>query len=237
MGVTLKYLSPFLSDARGKLGNTVYSRNPYGLYTRAKTLPTQPRTALQQAGRASFAAAASAWRSQGQATIAAWNEYALTQVHRDSLGRPSHPTGFTCFVSAWRNIDLVGEGTQPPELPPVGFIRHTIPFVITQFSANAGFLTATAQTPLGWAFWERQWTLSATAPQSPGTRFFAPQLYRHLTGGIPTSFLGLEFGSLYQGLFGLPAVGSQVGFKVRWVSRFHGVAGTPTTEIYTTTRF
>jgi hypothetical protein len=65
----MRYLSPLLSDARGKLGNTVFSRNPSGLYSRANTPPAQPRTVSQQTGRANFGTIAEAWRSNAGAPI------------------------------------------------------------------------------------------------------------------------------------------------------------------------
>jgi hypothetical protein len=224
----MRYLSPLISDARGKLGGTVYSRNPQGPYTRAKTAPLQPRTVSQQAGRAVFASAARFWRTLGPETIAAWNAYAATQTHVDSLGRRSRPSGFTCFVARWRNLYLVGRGTVPVinDGPPDW---REIPIVGGAANLLAGTLTSLQlilNAPNGAVF--DQVILSATPPLSPGTTFLARQAFRVLPQ-LWTYFGGvLECTAAYLAVHPSPTAGQGIGLRVRRVDPDSGNSGLPT---------
>jgi hypothetical protein len=176
----MKYISPIISDARASLGGTVFSRNPSGVYTRARVAPTQPRTPSQQNNRANFAAQTQAWRTLTPAQRLGWNNAAPTVTLKNSLGKEYSPSGFQLYVSRNRNLTLAGQSAisdyVEPTLP-IGPPDWTIqpPEV---FEGHMGFWQADdggGNLP-GQSFA----TFYATPALSPGITFVAPTLFRYL---------------------------------------------------------
>lgn len=98
---------PLIAEARGKQGGSVFSRNSYGAYIRAKTSPVQPRTTAQMAIRAGFTTVSQAWRDVLVATErSAWDDYAKQTPLSDRFGNKILLTGATMFVRY--NSTLVG---------------------------------------------------------------------------------------------------------------------------------
>lgn len=90
---------PMIAEARGKLGGSVFSRNSYGGYIRAKTSPVQPRTPEQMSIRAAFTAISQAWRNTLSTTQrAAWDDYAKQTPMSDRFGNKILLTGATMFL-------------------------------------------------------------------------------------------------------------------------------------------
>lgn len=83
----------------GSLGATVYSHNRFGQYIRARTIPVNPRTALQVAARNRVKALASAWQNiLTQTQRDAWDLYADTVGWLNKLGEVVHLTGMNMYV-------------------------------------------------------------------------------------------------------------------------------------------
>lgn len=220
----MRALIPLLTDARGSLGGTVFSRNPYGRYTRARTAPTQPRTPLQVSHRVVFATAAAYWRTLGRPAVAQWNAYAATLSHTDSLGQTSAPSGFTTFVSRWINRSLLSE-TGPPYIPSPELHAPVIPFTIAAATLTGGILlnlVLTSPNDFGGA--EGNLVFAATPGLSPGITFVARTGYRTL--GIGGSFISgtINIALLYNAVLPPPALSSIIRVRLRYVDA-SGLAG------------
>lgn len=88
-----------ITEMRGSLGGNVYSRNRYGAYMRARTVPVNPNTPSQQAVRASMAFLTDRWAqtlTAGQRT--AWNLYGATVPMLNKLGEAMNLTGFNHYI-------------------------------------------------------------------------------------------------------------------------------------------
>jgi hypothetical protein len=94
----------------GKLGGAVYSRNRYGLYSKAYAKPVMPNTILQQAVRSSLGIVATAWRGLDQSSRDNWNRWAATFKIQTRSGTPISPSGFNAFIMA--NIPRIQVGEQ-----------------------------------------------------------------------------------------------------------------------------
>ena len=57
----MKFKSALVTQASGSVGGMTFSRNRYGMYTRAKGLPVNPNSEFQQAVRQIFSGLSSAW--------------------------------------------------------------------------------------------------------------------------------------------------------------------------------
>jgi len=70
--------SPLITDARGKVGDTVFSKWKGINYIRTRVTPANPNTAAQQNTRDKMAQAVSVWQYLDSAVKAAWNRYGAT---------------------------------------------------------------------------------------------------------------------------------------------------------------
>ena len=83
----MKFISSILTQARGSLGGTVYSRNRGGAYTRNRSRPVQPLTALQIAVRLAVKQSANLYATALTASQrAGWAAYAASNPQPDGVG-------------------------------------------------------------------------------------------------------------------------------------------------------
>jgi hypothetical protein len=88
-----------ISDARGKQGGLVYSRNASGHYVRAKVSPVQPRSALQLAIRNAMCNEAIYWRETLSAVNrAGWERYAKSTPLVDVFGNKAYMSGIAMYL-------------------------------------------------------------------------------------------------------------------------------------------
>lgn len=87
-----------MTDARGKLGGQVFSKNRAGAYVRTKVTPVNPQTALQQEGRELLGSLSQAWGTLQQNEVDAWNQAVDEWKTTDVFGDIKKPTGKNLFV-------------------------------------------------------------------------------------------------------------------------------------------
>lgn len=87
-----------MTDARGKLGGQVFSKNRAGAYVRTKVTPVNPQTALQQEGRELLGSLSQQWGLLTQAQIDQWNEAVDEWKSTDVFGDIKKPSGKNLFV-------------------------------------------------------------------------------------------------------------------------------------------
>jgi len=221
----MKYISPLISDARNKLGGTVWSRNSAGVYQRAHVAPTQPRTTSQQANRALFASLASAWGALSQSQIAAWNQLALTVPWTDTLGHTFYPSGFQLYLSCNRNLQALSLSTinspppTKPNLPDLGPVTFSANVTYPPgFEIFATFGPAVNVVPYRFLY-------RATRPLGAGINFIAPYEYRNMPTYIYQTGNVIELQGPYGVFYGLPAVGSVVGVLIALLDTSTGFRG------------
>lgn len=229
----MRFISPLFSDARNKLGGTVFARNPSGLYTRPRVAPTQPRTVSQQAGRAQFAMLTQQWRTLTQDQIQAWNTLALTVLITDSMGQQSHPTGFQLFVGNNRNLLNTGRAsiTDAPAAKPslASPVCQTVTYTQSGGVMTLVELFSASLESLRWA----GVLIAATGPLSPGITFVAPYQYRTLPHGGTSHRPGWSITSQYNSVWATAVSGSQVGTRVRYIDPLTGFASADFTALNT----
>jgi hypothetical protein len=120
----------------GSAGNLTSARNRSGQYQRARSMPTQPRTASQVAARARLTTLSAGWRGLTDAQRAAWNAFANSFSVTNTLGQTIFLTGHQCYVKVNTVNTLNGDATvaAPPALPSF-------------LAATTTGLTAAAGTP------------------------------------------------------------------------------------------
>ena len=141
--------SSVVSEARGSVGGTTYSRNRGGAYIRSRTTPVQPTSTLQSDAKAVFAAAVNSWTNVLTATErAGWDSYAAAVPYTDTFGSTRYYTGQQRYVQAYTagvNAGLLATrfATAPTTLTEAA---NVLPASIT-INQGASTADATAKIP------------------------------------------------------------------------------------------
>ena len=210
-----------VSDLRGSIGGTVFSRNSSGAYARNRTKPVNPNTTKQSTVRAFFAAISQTWRTLSEANRLTWNSLAPTFARLNRLGQSVPLTGFQLYQKCNSNLKscsatpiVVISNVNTP-------LQQFVDGVTVDFSAQSATIFAEAATvTTGTAM-----RVYATASRSSGSKFAGPSEYKlihviqpdgDLDGGILTTEYLNTFGT-----FG--PVGSVIGFKFDSVLLTNGI--------------
>lgn len=105
-----------MTDARGKLGGQVFSKNRAGAYVRTKVTPSNARTVAQQASRAILGNLSTAWNGLTEEVVKAWNGAVDDYKSTDVFGDLKTPSGKNLFVEL--NKNLLQSGQVQLTLPP-----------------------------------------------------------------------------------------------------------------------
>ena len=98
-----------MTDARGKLGGQVFSKNRAGAYIRSKVTPSNPQTLDQQANRALLGSTSRGWSSLSEANRTAWNAAVVNWPMKTIFGATSIPSGKSLYVMLNKNLAAIGE--------------------------------------------------------------------------------------------------------------------------------
>jgi hypothetical protein len=112
-----KLMNPLMSsEARGRVGGTVYNTWRGVRYAKQQTSPAQPRSQLQLQIRAWCTYLVRLWSTIGATPMGHWNDYASANPVIDWTGAPKRLTGLNWYVRC--NIRLLQNGfsilTEPP---------------------------------------------------------------------------------------------------------------------------
>lgn len=225
----MKFKSALVTQASGSLGGMTFSRNRYGMYTRAKGLPVNPNSEFQQAVRQIFSGLAAAWNGELDAgERAAWEDYAANMVWSDSLGEPIKLSGQSVYAQL--NTPRLQAGLARVDTAPEIFTQptYTAP-VITADESDGEFHVAFTNTD-GWATEVGgAILLYAGRPLSPSIKFFkGPYRYAGKVAGAavaPVSPVNIAMPFAIDG-------GQQVGIQYRIV-RADGRMSAPFRELLT----
>lgn len=95
----MKFKSSVYTQASGSIGGLTYSHNRGGMYTRARSIPTNPSSGFQAVIRGFVAALTSAWNDTlSAAQRAAWDVYAENVLMSDRLGESRNIGGLGHYV-------------------------------------------------------------------------------------------------------------------------------------------
>ena len=193
-------LASNLDDARGKIGNIVYSKGRSVHTQRKRVKPTNPQTSYQNRIRSLVAVFSAAWRSLDPAFILSWNQAALQQFKSNIFGSKYHTTGHKLFIATNVNAALVDYtstiyGPSNPTHPSYSA-------KINLFDANSGGLTPhitlqVDQVPSG-AYCVIE-----------GTPYLSPGISSYKRRFVPLKLLKTGQGGL-----------SDINIKTEWTARF-----------------
>ena len=170
--MALVRLGAGITDIRGSIGGTTFSKNRFGNYMRARTTPVNPRSQRQLTMRAIVASVSAAW--SGVLTVfqrAAWEVYADSIVVSNKLGEQVKLTGFNQYIRT-NSFNLQNGGARIDDGP----IILTLPGADTLFDVvvdeASQELEVTFDESLNWV--DQSAGLMGvymSKPQSAGTTF------------------------------------------------------------------
>ena len=197
-----------VSDARGKLGGVVFSRNRNGAYVRRGTTPVNPNTVAQQERRDQVMDLSTAWRDLTEAERAGWENLGDQITRVNKVGNTYTLTGLQAFQSINQNRFTNGAAlvTTAPILDnPVNVSSITL-------DASGGALTLEILAlPVAGS---RNY-IYATPPLSAGRNFFGPSEYRLIqiqSGVLAANPLDIEAG--YEAVFGAGIIAASTNAKI-----------------------
>src|SRR4030066_216535 len=208
-----------MTDARGKLGGQVFSKNKGGAYVRTKVTPANPQTSYQLAVRAALASISQSWKGLVQASRDAWNGAVGNFKITDIFGDVKILSGSQLYTKLNLNLTNAGQAliTTPPL--PQGAQTVTIDSVASDNSSNTVIITAGGAVPVGHTA-----LVFATPAVSPGREFLKNEyrLIEAVAGGTVSPY---AVSAAYNSKFGaVGAVGQRVGVKVLFVRNATGEA-------------
>lgn len=193
-----------MTDARGKLGGQVFSKNRAGAYVRTKVTPVNPRTEFQQANRFLLGFFSSAWSGLTDAQRFAWNKAVSSWEKTNIFGDNVRPTGKNLFTGLNKNTRNFFPASSVMVRPPV---RVEIPFAsmaIASYLVGAEEFNISWNTPTENGAFVR---FRATPPVSAGTSY-VNNLLRDLGPAVTVNLAtGNDILPAYVARFGELAIG------------------------------
>lgn len=201
----------WMTDARGKSGGHVISKNRGGSYVRTKVTPVNPRTAAQTAIRSAFAAISSAWSSLNNTARESFNGFVTSYATTDIFGDLRNPSGKALFQKLNLNLSISNQTQITTCVSPLA-----VPALeLTTANIDSGAGTASISTTGNVT--GQKVVIWATPPLSQGTKFVKNRLRQIavLAGGNAVNY---DFQSAYVAKFGFAPAASNVYVGARVIN-------------------
>jgi len=143
-------LGAAISDIRGSIGGTVFSRNGGGAYAKARIKGTNPNTAPQQMVRAIISSMFAAWTLLTGAVRTGWANYAANVSMINRLGDVINLSGYNMYTRSRALFEMIG-ATMPATAPSVMALAEQDGSVVATPSAADGTISIAFDNGLGWA--------------------------------------------------------------------------------------
>lgn len=201
-----------MTDASGKLGGQVFSKNRGGSYVRTKVTPLNPQTTAQSVVRGIFASISQAWSSLTQADRDSFNGFVNDYARTDVFGDLRNPSGKALFQRLNQNLEISGQAQITTCVTP-----EAVPFANVT-SANGDNSSTTFVVNTAGDCTASQVVVWATPRLSQGTTFVKNRL-RQLevfAGGDADTY---DIQASYVAMFGQPQAGDNIFIGVRVINR------------------
>jgi len=175
----------------GSTGKVTYGRNRAGAYTRRRTKPVNPNSALQQEIRAAFAAAINSWTDELTAVQrSAWDTYAAGVPWLNSAGQAMFLTGQNMYTRFYQYV-VYWSTTAPTSLVPpasfdIGAITPEAGSLTLTYDTSADTLQAGGNFPLATNLWQVEDARISFRISQPSnaSRGFRPNRFKKLTRAV-----------------------------------------------------
>jgi hypothetical protein len=156
-----------VSDARGKVAGTVFSKNFFGTYIKKKTSPGALYTPAKASSVAAFSASAKKWMATLSQTYRDhWIDLATANPVPDIFGTLQKLSGIAMFIRVNRELKLIGHAQMPDA--PADQATHDIAGITPTYTPGPPYhLSLTVNNP---PTGDDQLVVCASTFISPGRR-------------------------------------------------------------------
>lgn len=199
-----------VSQASGRIGGTIFSRNRGGAYVRNGSIPTTVTTPFAQLIKSVTAAQSQAWAGLDAEVQEQWREWATQNPVINRLGQSRTLSGHQAFVQI--NGRLVYAGFPALVSPPIGeapapFVPGLVTFVDAPLSLTVAFKPTPA--PAGIAV-----QCYAYLANSPGVSYVRNRLAL-VTTSAAAAVTPLDIAEDVEDRFGTPQAGQTLHLGLR----------------------
>lgn len=218
---------PIVSDARNKIGGSVFTKVRAGSMVRRKVSPVQPRTSSQMNVRAGFTSLSKLWSDATMdANRAAWITLAQANPTKDVFGATVTLTGHQLFVKLNRNLQALGSPTILLIAPANLSCPYPGQLTLAHDGPPVTSLTVDQSVdPTG----AEGFIISATPGIGAG-RTSAGARFRQISADAGPSAGPKNILAPYTAKFGTPITGSRIFFREKYVKLATGAASLPSED-------
>lgn len=200
-----------MTDASGKLGGQVFSKNRGGSYVRTKVTPVNPQTTAQMTIRGIFASISSAWSNLTESQRATFNGFVNDYARTDIFGDLRNPSGKNLFQRLNQNLTITGQAQINECVSPLAVPFADVQSAIASVS-GPDFVIETAGDTRSTVL-----VVWATPQLSQGTTFVKNKLRQigYYAGGIAEN---IDIQADYVAKFGQPTAGANIYIGVRVIN-------------------
>lgn len=213
-------LSAIVSEMRGRLNGSVFSKNRGGAYVRTKVTPVNPQTLAQGNVRAALTNLSQSWKNLTEAQRLAWNSAVSQFTGTDIFGDIKTPSGINLFNKL--NLNLAAISVAPISTPPLAVSVGYFDSLSVAAAAGAGTIAATFSTVGESA--DQTVIVEATPCVSAGKAFVKSE-FRQIGTFAGTATSPQALGSMWSAKFGSLVAGQKVFIRLKFVDKNTGVAG------------
>lgn len=213
-----------VSEIRGKIAATVFSRNRGGAVIRNRIKPINRRSVGQSTRRQTLGSLASGWRGLTQTQRDSWNAAAQNFPVQDTLGQTIFLSGEQLYVRFNANLILIGEAQITTAPSPFAFAVYTATLTAEDDTVAASFDIAFTPDPMTAGN-----TLAAFATRnlSPGIEAPNASDFRFIGMIDPADTSPKDLVTEYVAEFGNPIAGQKIFLELRPIATASGQGGTP----------
>jgi len=204
-----------MTDARGKLGGQVFSKNRGGSFVRTKVTPANPQTSSQSLARSRFALLNNRWNELTEEQRIAWNAIVGEYSRTDIFGDLRNPTGKNLFVGLNSNLIMTLQDVREDPTSPVALYDCV--------GATLGNVTNEEIVLNGAPVIDDQvYMVQSTSCVSAGIFNFTGK-YKNI-GIIGGSATAQDLINEFLVKYGIPIAGRKIAFNIKAISTITGQA-------------
>ena len=215
--------SGLVSDQRGKLNGTIFSKNRTGNILKNFASPRNPQSNTQQPNRANWQFIVKNWQYLTTEQRASWSDLAATVTWHDKLGTAFNPTGQMLYLYCNQNLFVIGQPLLTTAVAPV--VHELISScsvsqnLLGVWGASLSFLPGVISTDIFYR-------ISATPCLSPGITY-AKKYFRQIGILAPGTSSPVDITSLYLSIFPPPVSNRKIFVKLQPVENTSGFSSLP----------
>jgi len=223
-GLTFAKFTPgaIISEIRGKIAATVFTKNKAGASIRNRVTPINRRSVGQTEQRQSLASLSAQWRGLTEAQRLSWNNSGASFPQTDNLGQTIFLTGAQLFIRCNANLILTGNVQITSAPTPTSFDVLSFTAIAADASSGVVSLTFTPTVPAGF-----EMVVRATAPVSPGKSFIPGSAFRFIKAIAPAATSPQVLTAEYEAVFGslTNSTDQKIFVELYLVEQASGLAG------------